>query len=345
VDVSRHSIAYRTAEDFDLPAPLAAHAVSRESLKKRSSGAVIERLNMPDGRAIVLKQIDPALDWMMPETHDPGRAALLWVLGFMDRCPPIVDPALLRIEQVGRTWWLYMRDLTPLLPPTDARFPHREGRRVIEACAALHDAFWEQTIPILADLRDLVSICAPASVERHLQSLRNQDEDPGPFRRFVRYGWEIFPTLVPAELAAAVFAILEQPDAFVRELEAGGTTLVHGDPHFGNVVIGPEQVFFLDWSLAPQAPSSVDFVWFLAQCAHRIDASREQLIDDFRRAEGEHFDQRSLHLAFLLQLVLDGWSFAALTDDDSPIDHAIIRDNLAWWTRAGLETLEHWWAP
>jgi hypothetical protein len=262
----------------------------------------------------------------------------------MARLPPTVDPALVRIERASDEWWLYMNDLTPFWAPAGTRFPLGTARQIIEACAALHAIFWGERVGALADVRDLVGLCAPEPVRARLQSLEEPEREPGPFFRAVLQGWEAFGEMVPREVADAVFRVLEQPSPLVAALEATGTTLCHSDPHLGNVVPTQERIYFLDWSLASQAPPAVDFCWFLDLSARFFDASREDLLEEFRRAEGEHHSELALHLAMLLQVALNGWAYGRVASEHDWQAGQPLDENVGWWVSSAAQTLEKWWS-
>jgi Phosphotransferase enzyme family len=282
--------------DLDLPAPLIEHAVAREHIAAGVSTAMLERLQMPDGRTLVAKHVTAELDWMMRATHDAGRAALLWVNGTMARCPTLIDPALVRIEDDGGEGWrLYMQEIR--FHPRGIRFAHGDAQRVLEALAALHEEFWDEQVPGLCTLDDLLTLLA-------LKTL--QDHDTA-FLRLVRAGWTTFAELAPADVADAVFALLDDPSPLVRDLERGGTTLLHSDVHFGNAVLEPDRLVLVDWTLAAQGPPGVDFAWFLDQSFQLFDVSHDELVAEFLRAERGRVTDRDVDVACLSQLLSAGW--------------------------------------
>jgi hypothetical protein len=278
--------------DVDLPAPLHDHAVEREPIEAGASTANLQRLVLPDGRKLVVKHVDPSSDWMMQATHDTGRAAELWVDGVMDRLPPVIDPALVRIED---GWWLYMEEVQ--FHPAGTRFSRADVWRLLDALSRMHETYWEEDIPGLCSLHDLLLLTAPRTVSQYDNA----------FASFVHRGWETFAEVVPRELGAAVFALLEDPTPLVRELESHGTTLVHSDPHFGNAVLLPDRLVLVDWTLASRAPPAIDFVWFLDQSSRLIDATMEEIVDDFLRAERGRVREQMLDAACLAELVVAGW--------------------------------------
>ena len=282
--------------DVDLSAPLREHAVARERIEAGASTAMLERLTLPGGRALVAKHVTPELDWMMRATRDTGRAARLWVDGAMARCPAVIDPALVRIEDDGAgAWWLYMEHVR--FHPRGTRFSRADARRVLDALAELHTAFWGEDVPGLCDLGDLLTLLSPKTVAGY-------DTD---FHAFVRGGWEMFGELAPRDVGDAVFALLDDPTPLVRDLCAGDSTLLHSDVHFGNAVLEPDRLVLIDWTLAAHGPPGVDFSWFLDQSFHLVDATHDELVDDFLAAEHGRVTDADVDRACLGQLLSSGW--------------------------------------
>jgi hypothetical protein len=299
--------------DLPLPAPLVEQALRREPIDNGESGAVLERIAVPGGRTIVCKHISPALDWMMPLTHDVGRAAVLWTSGTMQRCPPEIDTGIVRIEADGANGWrIYMDDLGSLFRKAGTRFSRAEANRLLAALAALHEEFWLEEIPVLARLPDLLTICSPRSARRHPES---------GFHRHVLRGWETFAELAPADVADAVFALLDDPEPFARQVEQGGTTMTHSDPHFGNTAIAPERIVLIDWSLAAQTAPAVDFAWFVDQSQRFVDATHDELAEDFLRLEKGRTSPELLDLALLAELGLAGWQAGEWVDLEDRAAH------------------------
>jgi hypothetical protein len=93
----------------------------------------------------------------------------------------------------------------------------------------------------------------------------------------------LFADDAPEDVAAAVLGLLDDPGPLVAELSRAEATLNHGDLKYANLGLTADRVILLDWgTYTGMAPPAVDFAWFLLQNAARIDASREDLIADFR---------------------------------------------------------------
>lgn len=295
------------ARDVPLPAPLHAHAVERSPLTASASTAELERLVLPGGRTLVSKRFSPAVDWMMRMTHDSGRAAELWVDGVMDRCPPDVDPALVRIEdEDGDAWRLYMDEVS--FHPAGTRFSPADIRLLLQRLAALHETFWGERVDGLCSLHDLLSLLAPKTIEAAADNVA--------FLEAVRRGWEIFAELAPADVADVVLRLLDDPSPLVRELEAQGTTLIHSDVHFGNAVLLPDRLVLVDWALACQAPPTVELTWFLDQSFAFLDATHDEVVDAFVAAERGRVTPSMLDVACLGELLNAGWQCIHWVDRD-----------------------------
>jgi hypothetical protein len=310
---------------------LADAASTRESMKPGASEVSLERLTFPDGTQLVLKAFSPETDWMMRGTHDTGRAAELWVSGAMDRLPPEIDPAIVRIEREGSVWMLYLRDVDQFFLRSGSRINHLEVKRFLAATARMHGAFAGVDVPGLATFHDLLRLLAPDTIER-------QDTAGSEFLGVVRSGWNVFHDLAPADVTDAIDRLLADPGDLVAAMLAGGTTLVHADLHYGNVAPAPDRFFVIDWALATAAPPAVDVAWYLHQSAHVIDGTREEVLAEFAIAEGPLHDARVLKLALLAEVVMAGWQYSDAVGEAG----AARRADLDWWVaraREGLETL------
>jgi hypothetical protein len=318
-----------------------AGAVRREPLAATDgrSGSLLERVVLAGGETLVVKHTSAASDWIARATGDDGgRVATLWSSGLLRRVPEAIEHAILAVERDGDGWVVVMRDMAPALLPDAARLSRAASRRVLEAAAALHATFGDQPpLPPLCSLADRYGFLSPATARREAGG---PDEIP----KLLARGWERLPELLPADVAEAVLAVAERPAWFAAELARFPTTLIHGDLKFGNVGFLGERVVLVDWGTQTGwAPPAVEAVWYLAVNHSRIDASREQVLDDFRAAEGERHDEDALRLALLGGLVHLGWDKALhATGHPDPAVRARERADLAWWTARAEEALERW---
>jgi hypothetical protein len=317
-------------------------AVERTSLRQTSqgySGATLERIVLADGRSFVIKRISPAWDVMMRLTHDTGRAAWLWTTGVMDRFPPVIDHATVAAETVDDGWVIVMRDLSNALLADDRMLTRAESRRILEAAAALHRTFRGERIDGLCSLGDHLSLFSPQTAAR-------ERDGANPVLGWIERGWKLFPDVVPHDVVTAVRAIHERPERLAAELDRCETTLIHGDLWLANVGLQPDRVVILDWSTATQAPPAFEFTTYLTGAWSRIMAAREELIDDFRTASGNPFDERALQLSFIATFAEYGWN-KALDAAEHPnlTKRASEAADLAWWTARVRHALETTWSP
>jgi hypothetical protein len=318
---------------------LLADVVRREPLSAADgrSGSLLERVVLGDGQALVVKHVRDGGDWIMRASHDHGRAAELWSSGVLARVPEVIDHAVLGAEQTADGWVVIMRDVSAALVPDDARLSRADSRQVLEAAAALHAAFAGGPPLELCPLADRYSFLSPATARREAGGA---DEVPALIGR----GWERFAEVAPADVAGPVLAVLERPEPFAAALSGFGSTLIQGDLKLGNLGFAGDRVVMLDWGTQTGwAPPAVEVAWYLAINWSRIDATREQVLDDFRAAEGERHDEDALRLALLGGLVQLGWDKALhASGHPDPAIRSREAADLAWWAGRARDALEVW---
>jgi hypothetical protein len=306
-----------------------------------NSGGSLDRITLADGTALVAKRVSPGTDWIGRATHDPGREALLVTQGVLARVPRAVDHGAVRVEDdPDGGWWLLQRDLSGVLLGPDERLSREQARLILSTAAGLHAAFASEPPPPavgLCSLRDRLALHAPATA-------RAERGCPDLVPKQLETGWACFAEVVEPDVAGAVAAILDDPAPLAAAtLAAAPPTLVHGDLRDENLGLTAEGIALIDWGLACWAPAAVDVAWFLLHTAWRIDATREELLEDFAAAEGERHTAAALDLALLGGLATYGWllGHSAVIHPD-PAERAWARDELGWWSeraRRGLARL------
>ena len=314
------------------PLPPGYDVVEREPLTHPGqSGNRLERIRLADGRTLVLKHLAPAGDWIAEGTHDAGRELSLWRQGVFARLPHEIDHCV--VDAYDRT--LVLRDASADLIAPTRRLTRAESRRLLAAGAQLHHVLQGAEISGLCALSDRIRFCGREAIHPHALGL---DYLP----KVMYVGWEVFVEECPREVVEAVFAAHDNPRPLAKALEGCGETVVHGDLRWANLGFVNGRVVMLDWGLAGYGPPALDFAWYLFINGRRIDASYDDLIDDFRVAEGDLYDERALELAWLAQLCLHGGLLAHELIESSDEKRARARAELDWWVASARAALEHW---
>jgi hypothetical protein len=231
-----------------------------------------------------------------------------------------------------------MRDVSSSLLSHGRRLTRDEHRRILRAANLMWEEFWGEQVPHLCSLHDCFRLFSPAIGEAERDGL---DLLPKQYTVF----WEAFAEAVDGDVAEPVLALVDDPAPLVAALDARGTTLIHADIRDEQIGLDGDRLVLLDWGRASQGHPVVDFFWSICHNAWRINASHDQLVDDFRRARGENDDPHAVELGVIAGLVMYGWVFghsAAYHPDPAERDWA--RQELDWWvprTRRALET----WSP
>jgi aminoglycoside/choline kinase family phosphotransferase len=128
-----------------------------------------------------------------------------------------------------------------------------EARAVMTELAKLHASFWESP-RFAADLR-------------WVRSRENGRRDMG-WERFVsgqllKFAERKFGRKMPDEFVHACVLVRTRRERLEELWARGPRTLVHGDPHLGNLFFDGDRVGFLDWQVIQYAPGMKDVSYFL----------------------------------------------------------------------------------
>jgi Ser/Thr protein kinase RdoA (MazF antagonist) len=226
-----------------------------------------------------------------------------------------------------------MRDVSDALLGDERRLSRAESRAVLDAAAAMHDEFWGESIPSLATCGDRLMVTGPATWERE-----RDGHDLLPKQAPV--AWDAFFGAVERDLADAVRRLLADAAPLVEQLTRRGTTLIHGDLRDDNLALAGGRIVLLDWDLATAGTPADEFAWYLLHDAWRIDATREEIVADWRAAEGNRVKDEDEALMALAGLVLYGWilGHSAVIHPD-PAEREWAQDELDWWVPRAREAL------
>jgi hypothetical protein len=319
------------------PAELLRDAVERRAVSghEGKSGAGLERVRLADGRALVVKRIEPGCDMTLDLTGGgPAREHLLWQAGVLDRLPVGVSHAVVDTWLEGTATVVVMRDLGDAVLTWDDRLDRARSRWMVQRVAALHRRFLGDPPDGLAPLELVLGLFAPSRI----RPLAEQGHE---LMRLACRGWEDFADLVPDDVADPVLALLDDVGPLAAALTAGPVTLTHGDLATVNMAFEGEDLVLLDWAMPTVAPGALDVARFLAGCAQVVDARREDLLAAYRRAAGPAHDERSMRLSLLAALVWLGWNKALdAVEHPDPAVRQREREGLDWWVRAARDTFE-----
>ena len=303
-----------------------------------NSGAALLRAQRDDGTAFVLKRVSAdGSDWLARVTRDRGRTAQLHLAGAFDEMPESIGHGIVAVERSDGAAWIAMRDLHAQLLPASTRLSRDQSRRILAAAAELHLTFHDRVPDGAASLAARIGMSSPAVADAERP---HSDLLPKQFEQ----GWDAFVELVPADVADAVVGLTLnlQPlcDALLRA--QGGPTLIHGDLRGDNLGFDGDRLVLIDWDLATAGTPGVEFAWYLAHSAQRIDASRDEIEADHRAAQGDHLVDEELELGMLSGLVQYGWRIAhSARVHPDPAETAWGRGELDWWVprvRSALES-------
>ena len=299
------------------------------------SGARLERIVLDDGTRLVVKRTSPAVDLVMRLNRAAvSREYELWRAGILDQLPAGVGHAVVGAWVDGDDTVLAMRDLGDAVVGWGHRLSRQSWRHILRGATAVHRAFQGAAVGGLCPLVDRVSLFAPWRMA--------PERDAGnPMAAAVLRGWERFAEVVTADVAEAVFGVLERPDRLSAALSERAATFIHGDLWLVNVALEADQVTLLDWDLATWAPAALEFALFLNGNSSQIDARRDELVDDFRSVWGDEHDEVALRLALFAGLADLGWNKAldAVEHDDGTV-RSRERADLDWWVAQARRTLE-----
>jgi hypothetical protein len=296
-----------------------------------NSGAALLRAHRDDGTSFVLKRVSAAgADWLARATRDTGRTAELYGAGAFDRMPASIGHGIVDAEQSSDAAWIAMRDVTDVLLSPDVQLSRETSARILAAAADLHRAFRDRVPAGAAALVDRIGMSGPAIADAERS---NPDLLPKQFQQ----GWDAFAELAPDDVSGPVLDLTKRPSVLADALQNayGGATLIHGDLRGDNLGFDGDRLVLIDWDLATAGTPTVEFAWYLAHSARRIDASHADIEADHRAAQGAELPDAEIELGLLSGLVQYGWRIA-----HSARVHPDPEE-----TEWGRSELNDWWVP
>jgi hypothetical protein len=294
-----------------------------------ASGALLERARLDDGSALVLKTFDPGQDLSM---RIAGRTVpldvALWQAGVLERLPSPIGHAVVDAWQEHGWWVLAMRDLEDRLLDYRSVISRAQCRRILAAANAMHDEFDGVHVDGLWPLERRLVLFSPQVMTPYVDA-------GNPLPGWCLDGWRVFEDLAPRDVVDLVRAVHDRPGVLADPLaRRGGQTLLHGDYWLPNTAPEPDRVVAIDWGLTTAGPPVAELTSFLVGCAGQVEASREDILDDFRELRAERHDEDLLRLGLVFGVVEMGWNLALAASE-----HPDRRADLDWWVAAAQRAM------
>ena len=231
---------------------------------------------------------------MLRGLDDDGRLPGSGTPASSSGCPPSWSTALLGVEREGDGWVVVMEDVGAALLPDDRPISRAESRRLLAAAAAIHERFAGADLPPIGRVGVLYRFLSPAMAVAEAGS-------PNPLPGPRRSGLGALPGGRTADVADAIATIHADPFRFgarVRCRRRGPSSTATTASRTS--ACAPIASSSIDWgSSCALGPGAADFAWYLIVGATRIDATRDEVIDDFIALEGARHDPRALGLALI----------------------------------------------
>jgi hypothetical protein len=166
-------------------------------------------------------------------------------------------------------------------PTDDAIADH--ARSTIDGMARYHAQYWESP-RFGADL---------AWVPERAGFGSSGGKDPAALAgagAFVRKALEVFGDDMPAAFTAVGRLYAEHTPAVLDLWDEGERTLIHGDPHLGNLFLDGSEIGFLDWAMTSRSPGVRDVAYMVCNSVPREvrTAIEGELLDRYRAGLAEH---------------------------------------------------------
>ncbi len=302
-----------------------------------ASAARLERVQLADGRRLVLKHLSPDGDWL---TRVSGRADLLeqlWTSGLLSRVEPVVDHTILDLVRDEDHTVVVMRDASEELFSQFSKITRATSRRLLAGLAKLHDIGTQEPAQPLCSIGGRYGMFSP--------SLHAADHRPGAneYRHVITHYWELFAEHAGHEVAAVVADVHRDPDALGRRLAAFPSTLLHGDAKLDNLGLGATKLVAIDWGdLTGFGPREVDVAWYAQLNSWRIGGAPDDVFADYEEVSGHPLDRDAVDLACIGSLAQLGWGFTRVKTDSAypPKIQAMFGALLDWWIARARLALE-----
>ena len=303
----------------------------------------------------IIKRLRRDKDWVMAATDDRHwRSITVWQQGLLDHLPEEIAHGVIACSVDEDGYAILMHNVSQNLLPEDQPIPETDNASILKALAALHAAFWKNS---LLDNHKL-NLCKPEDFFTHTSPEKARQiaqTNPSFVLEMIIEGRRLIPKFVDADIAGLMHDLVHDPTPLCTALAGYPQTLVHSDVRMAN--LGLERgrrprLIMLDWARQTRTVPAVDLVYYLVtSSSSQFPISFEQSIDLYKQQLaqrlGDLFDESwwqpqlelSLLGTFSTMACFHAWG-AEYSDDES--QRMSDRADLQWWAeqaRAGARWL------
>jgi hypothetical protein len=292
----------------------------------------------------VIKRLRRDKDWVMEATNDDHwRAITIWQQGLLDRLPEEIAHGVIACAVDEDGYAILMHNVSQDLLPEGSPLLETDHAFVLEAMAALHAAFWEDS---LLDKQEF-SLCKPEDFFTHTSPVkaRHMAQTNSSFvLEMIIEGRRLVPKYVDADIAELMHRLVHDPMPLCAALARFPQTLVHSDVRMAN--LGLERgrrprLIMLDWARQTRTVPAVDLAYYLVTSSssqvpisfeHSIDLYKQQLAQRLGDRFDESWWQPQLELSllgtFATMACFKAWGAEHAGEE---ADRMSDRADLQWW--------------
>jgi hypothetical protein len=303
----------------------------------------------------VIKRLRRDKDWVMEATNDyHWRAIAIWQQGLLGRLPEEIAHGVIACSVDEDGYAILMHNVSQDLLPEDTPLSKKDNAFVLEALAAFHAAFWEDS---RLDNQKL-NLCKPEDFFAHTSVTRAQrmaQKNPSFVLDMIIEGRRLVPKFVDVDMAELMYDLVHDPTPLCAALERYPQTLVHSDVRVAN--LGLERgkrprLIVLDWARQTRTVPAVDLIYYLISIGpssfptpfeKNIELYRQHLAQRLGGRFDESWWQPQLELSLLgtfsTMACFMAWGAQHSDDEVSRVEH---REDLRYWAeqaRAGIKWL------
>lgn len=303
----------------------------------------------------IIKRLRQDKDWVMAATNDNNwRSITVWQQGLLNRLPEEIDHGVIACSLDEDGYAILMHNVAQDLLPEDRPLADTDNVFILEAMAALHAAFWEDSLLGKQEL----NLCKPEDFFTHtspVKARRMAQTNPSFVLNMIIEGRRLVPKFVDTEIAELMHSLVHDPTPLCAALTRYPQTLVHSDVRIANLGLKRgkyPRLIMLDWARQTPTAPTVDLCYYLITSGStKIPITFEQSIDLYKqqltKRLGDRFDeswwQPQLELSLLgtisTMACFNAWIAENSDDEVSRVEN---REDLQYWAeqaRAGIKWL------